>query len=164
MELFNKLGINWRLLIAQLVNFLILLAILYKFLYRPVLKFLDDRTKRIADSLHKADKIDLDFKEASAKREELLTHAKKEAAVILADAQARGEKTYKEKLAQTTAEAKQIVDKAKQAMLDEKTLAVKAAKSEIADMVVQATQKVLEQTVDKGLDEKLVSKILQSVK
>ena len=46
-ELFSKLGIDWKLLIAQIINFLVLLFVLYKFAYRPILSMLEKRTKKI---------------------------------------------------------------------------------------------------------------------
>ena len=54
MELLQKLGIDWRLLIAQLVNFSILVIILYKLLYKPVLKVLNDRKEKIEQGLKDA--------------------------------------------------------------------------------------------------------------
>ncbi|MBI3626774.1 F0F1 ATP synthase subunit B [Candidatus Uhrbacteria bacterium] len=162
MELLTKLGIEWRLLVAQIVNFLILMGVLYKFAYKPVLKHLSDRSSKIAGSLEKARQIDEDFKTATLKREVLLTEAKKQAAAILTEAQGRGDKMYKEKIAQTTAEAKQIVDRAKAALQEEKAAAVREAKNEIAELVVSAAAKVLEKTGKE--DDKFIEQMLHAVK
>ena len=164
MELLEKLGVDWKLLIAQILNFLILLGVLYKFLYKPVLSKLDERTKRIGESLDKADKIDADFKTSSVKNEALLKQAKLEAASIIADAQAKGEKMYQEKLEQTATEAKQIVERAKQMLEDEKGRLLQQAKTDIADLVVRATGKVLEGGLTKEMNDRLVSNILKTVK
>ena len=50
MELFNALGINLKILVAQLINFLVLFIVLYKFGYKPMLKFLDDRKDKIEET------------------------------------------------------------------------------------------------------------------
>ena len=50
MELLHKLGIDWRLLIAQLINFSVLLFVLYKFLYHPILNILEKRRKQIEEN------------------------------------------------------------------------------------------------------------------
>lgn len=164
MELLTKLGIDWKLLIAQMVNFLVLLAVLYKFLYKPLVAFLDARTNKISDSLKKAKEIEVSLKNTQAKVEEMISTAKKEAAKVLAEAQSKSEKIHQEKLAQTTAEAKTIVDRAKTAIQTEKEAMVGQAKTELAELVVKATGKILENTLTKEVDEKLVEKILKGVK
>jgi len=66
MELFAKLGIDWRLLIAQLVNFVILFTALTFLLYKPLIAALDKRRAKIAESLANAEKIGDELKRANA--------------------------------------------------------------------------------------------------
>ena len=72
MELFAKLGIDWRLLIAQLVNFVILFTALTFLLYKPLIAALDKRRAKIAESLANAEKIGDELKRANAESERLL--------------------------------------------------------------------------------------------
>jgi len=58
METLSSLGIDLKILLAQLVNFGILIFLLSKFLYKPVLKMLDQRKKKIAESIKKAEEIE----------------------------------------------------------------------------------------------------------
>ena len=72
MEIFSKLGIDWRLLLAQVVNFLILLFVLRRFAYTPMLRFLEKRKNRIEKGL----------KEGKLATEKLLQIAKKEKEIL----------------------------------------------------------------------------------
>lgn len=164
MELLQKLGIDWKLIIAQIINFLILLGVLYKFLYKPVLNFLDQRSKKISNSLEKASKIEEDFKNTKIKNEAILIEAKKQAAIIIEEAHSKSEQIHKEKITRTAIEAKEVVEKAKQQILDEKEKMVAAAKDQIADLVVNAAAKVLEGAITKEVDSKFVENILKTVK
>ena len=137
---------------------------MYKFVYKPFLIHLDKRSKKIADSLDKARKIDEDFKNAEVKHEAMIVEARKEATAIIEEAEERSEKVHQEKITQTTAEAKDVIDRAKEQINEEKDKAVKAAKAEIGDLVVTATEKVLQEKVSTESDQKLVENILKKVK
>ena len=84
MELLGKLGIDWRLLIAQIINFLLLLVILYRLLYKPVIALLDQRSAKIEKSLQAAQQIEANLKQTESERAQKILAAKKEAAVEVA--------------------------------------------------------------------------------
>jgi len=126
MEALSKLGIDFKVMIAQIINFGILIAVLTKLLYKPILHTLDQRRKRIEESLKMAKEIET----KSAKVEEEMDHkrnvAKKEAAEIVGDAKSTAEKD-RAKILVSAAEESDRVKKAareqieldRQAMLDE---------------------------------------------
>jgi len=72
MEIFNQFGINPLLLLAQVVNFAVLLFILKRFLYKPILKVLEERKKRIEESLKNAEEIEKRLVETAELEEEIL--------------------------------------------------------------------------------------------
>lgn len=93
MEILQQFGINPMLLAAQVVNFLILLFILKKFLYKPLLKVLDERRKKIEDSLKSAEEIEKRLQEtnetvdkmmikASSDIQKMMDEAKKEIGIM----------------------------------------------------------------------------------
>ena len=126
MEALSKLGIDFKVMIAQIINFGILIAVLTKLLYKPILHALDQRRKRIEESLKMATEIET----KSAKMEEEMGHkrdlAKKESAEIVGEAKATAEKD-RAKILISAAEESDRVKKAareqieldRQAMLDE---------------------------------------------
>jgi len=91
MELFNALGINLKILIAQFINFAIFFFVLYKFAYKPMLKFLDDRKQKIEQGLNNAEKANNKLIELEEKEKEIIIQAnlegQKQAKKLLAQAQ-----------------------------------------------------------------------------
>lgn len=83
MDILNQFGVQPVLLAAQVVNFLILLFILKKFLYKPLLKVLDERKKRIEASLKNAEEIERRLAETEAQAEKILARALAEGQKIL---------------------------------------------------------------------------------
>lgn len=75
----EKLGLDWKVLMAQIVNFVLLLIILRKFLYGPLVKMLDERNKRIAGALDDSKKIEEKLLNIEKKEIELLNLAKEKA-------------------------------------------------------------------------------------
>ena len=83
MEILNHFGVNPILLLAQVVNFLILLFILKKFLYKPILKVLEERKSRIEGSLKNAEEIERRLAETEEQSEKILARALAEGQKIL---------------------------------------------------------------------------------
>lgn len=100
MDILNQFGINPLLLAAQVVNFFILLFILKKLLYGPILKVLDDRKKRIEESLKNAEEIERKLRETDERVDQILVKASLEGQKIIDEA---------------TAQANQIIEDAKRA-------------------------------------------------
>ena len=84
-SLLTQLGIDWKLLIAQIINFLVLLAILYKFLYKPVFKILHDREEKIEKSLRQAERIEKNLFESEAEKSKIVAEARNEAGKVIAE-------------------------------------------------------------------------------
>lgn len=108
MEIFKQFGINPLLLAAQIVNFFLLLFILKRFLYKPILKVLEERKKKIEDSLKNAEEIEKRLNEITEKEAEVILRAGKEGQKILQDA---GDE-YKRIIEDAKKEYARIIEKA----------------------------------------------------
>ena len=95
-ELIHKLGIEWKLLLAQIVNFIILLILLRKFLYKPLLKLMNNRRQKIVEGLEKAKKGEEEFQKIAELREKELVKVQGEAEVIIAKAKEVGDEKQQE--------------------------------------------------------------------
>lgn len=164
MELLQNLGIDWRLLIAQLINFVILLAVLYKFLYKPVLKLLHDRSARIEEGLKNADNAEAKLKEASAAYEGKVLEARGEAQKIMETAKKEGEKIKAEVVAAAQKESEKIVASGRSRLNAEKEKMMREAEDELADLVEHATEHVLGQVVTPEIDKQLVEQAVKKVR
>lgn len=164
MELLEKFGINFPVLIAQVVNFLIVLGVLYKFAYKPVLKMLHDRTKMIEDGVKNAEKAKTAVEEAAKKQEQVLAEARTEAQAILTKAREQSAAQGAALLEQSKEEAAKLALKTKADLALEHDQLLKNAKAEVADIVVMVAEKLLKEKVTDEKDRALISKLLEEAK
>lgn len=163
MELIENLGINIPLLIAQIVNFFLLLFILTKFVYKPVLNVLEQRAQRVQKSMNDAKKIEEQIKEIEKMRVEKLHSTEKECGVILEKAKEEAEKTKQELLAYANMEVEKLITKGKEKLKEEKVKIVEELKQQMAAVVVNASSKILEREITKTDEEKLVHAINREI-
>lgn len=163
-EIFEKLGINFNLIVAQAVNFILLLIVLQRFAYKPILKMLNERTEKIEKSLKQAQKIEEELKNTEKIKRVEIEKAKKEAQKIVQEAYEISESKIQESMDRTKAKTKEIVEKAKQEIKAEKEKSIGEAKKEIADLAVQITKKVIGNNISKENQKKLVNETLSKLR
>ena len=132
-ELISKLGIDWRLLVAQIVNFLILLGILYKFLYKPVLAMFEKRASVIEKSLADAKKIEENLTAAETARDAKILEARNEAKKIIEKAHHSAESQVREMMEKSRAAAAAVVKSSREQIAEEQAKMFEAAKGKVAD-------------------------------
>ena len=130
-----------------IANFFILLAILNKLLYKPMLAMLDERKKTIADSLNQAQAARAEADKIKADYEVHLNEAKKEAQEIIARANKMGEEMREEMVTKAKTEAEKVLLKAQAEIAREKDQAVNALRQEVATLAVLAAGKVVSKSL-----------------
>lgn len=160
MEILHKLGIDWKLLIAQGVNFLILLFILKRFVYKPMLAFLEERAKKIEAGLHNADAASLALAKAEAEQKKVLAEAQKQARGIVEEALAVAKRRDTEQLEKTKQEMASLLEASQKDIAESKERALREAKAEIGELVALATEKLVSIKVDAHTDNDLIKKAL----
>lgn len=142
MDILTEFGVKPVLLAAQIVNFLILLFILKKFLYRPILKVLDERKKKIAESLLNAERIEQELFETETAREKKLEQAAKESKKIIEEAIVSAGQLIDEAHQKAQVDIAQMIAKSEAQMARERDRLHQEIKAELADLVVLGMQKV----------------------
>jgi F-type H+-transporting ATPase subunit b len=161
MELLDKLGIDWRLLIAQLINFLILVLILYKFLYKPVLKMLDGRKEKIEKGLRDAEQLGVELEKTKELQAAEIQKAKQEARAIVEEAEKRAEAAGMETKSKTKAEVEKLITVAKNQMIEEKIKMMAEVKKEAAELVIAVAEKVVGKIIDAKAQKNLIEETLR---
>ncbi len=147
-ELFSKLGIDWRLLIANTITFFIVLWVLRKFAFGPIMDVLEKRQKTVGDGLSAAKRSSEELAAIQKDKVEILKAAKTEALAIVHEAKKQGE-TVKAKLAEDAqAEAMATLERTKKLLERERETMVNKAKVELADIIVAASEKVVAVALD----------------
>lgn len=155
------LGISWQGLVAQLVNFGILLALLYFIAYKPIRRMLDERSEKVKASMEQADQM----KEMMAKTEgqvkQELDVARAERQNILVQAEQVGQQLKEEARQQARQDAEVMVAKARSEIERERDEAIAELKREFADLAIMAAEKVINETLDKEKHRKLIEEVLE---
>lgn len=162
-ELIAKLGIDWKLLLANTTTFFIILWLLRKYAYRPILGALDKRQKTINDGLDAAKTATVELEKLRQDREQILKAAKLEAHGIVATATRDAAAVRKETMTATQAESAALLAKTKLEMGRAKVKMLDDAKADLADIVVAATGQVLGKTMDGAANKKLADQALAEV-
>jgi F-type H+-transporting ATPase subunit b len=160
----ESIGINWQLLVAFLVNFLVLFGLLTAILYKPVLRMLDQRSARIKESLEQAEKI----KEQASRSEEQIKAAveaaRKEGQSIIAQASQIAEKIKEEAKDNARKEAEIIIKKAKDEIKLERDKSIGELRAEFANLTILAAEKVIKESLDAQKHRKLINEVLEQSK
>jgi len=142
-ETLQSLGIYWPKLIAQIVNFGIVLFILWKFAYRPVLKILEERRQRVTEAMKNAEHAKAELAKADAARQEILNQANAQATKLIEEARAAAARVQEQETQKAIAAAKDIVDKARQATEVEHARMLADLRREVGRLVVATTGRVV---------------------
>ncbi len=150
------LGIDGGILVAQLVNFFLLLALLSIVLYKPMTKMLRDRSERIARGLADAAEAERRRAQAEADYQKRLEEARREAQAILAQAREAAEKERGAIIASAQAEANALRERAREDIERAQREAEVALRQQMADLAIDAAGQVLGQAVDMPAHRRLV--------
>ena len=155
------LGINLPLLIAQLVNFLILLGLLYLFAYKPILRMFDERSNRIKESMEQTESIKEQAANAEEEARKRIEAASKEGQEAVARAVRTGEEIKQKAQQEARPEAEALIAKARLEIQRERDEAIDGLRSELTDLTVLAAEKVIERSLDKEAHRELIEKVLE---
>ncbi|MDD3486957.1 MAG: F0F1 ATP synthase subunit B [Candidatus Moranbacteria bacterium] len=161
-ELLTKLGVDWKLLIAQIINFLVLLFVLYKFAYGPIVAMLEKRQKKIEKGLADAEEAKKKLEESEKREKEILAKARTEAREILEAARIQSEKMKTDLAEDAKIHAEKIVESAKAEIEQEKQKTISDIKSEIGGLVVAAAEKVVGEKMNDKKDKEIINHILNT--
>lgn len=160
----GTLGINGKIFLAQLINFGVILFVLWKYAFTPVAKMLQQRADKIEKSVHDAGRIETEKQEFEVWKNEAMKEARAQASAIVTQAKTEAEKNREEITAQTKADQQKLIEQTKAQIEAEKTTALKAAKAELADIITNATEKILRGKLDEKKDADLIKESLKEIK
>lgn len=164
MDALQNLGIDFKVLLAQTVNFGIVLFLLTKFLYKPIIHTLESRKKKIETGLKNAEEADLKLQVAETEYFQTLEKAKHETIKILEVARANAEKDRQKILAAAEREAESIRVLAREALEAERQKMSQEMKQKIGELSLFVIEKVLKMDLGESFQQKQLEKALQEVR
>lgn len=156
----DALGLNLVGLVAQFVNFGILLFIMWKFVLPPVQRMLDERRLRIQESLEAADRMRTQALDAERVVQERIEESRAEGRRLVADAQAVAQRIKDDAEAQARGEVEAMRSRAVADIQLERDNAIASLRREFADITVTAAEKVINQSLDRNAHRRLIDEVL----
>ncbi len=160
-SLISTFHIDLKLFIAQLVNFAVVFSVLYFFAFKPLVKTMGERTEKIDKSLKDADEIEKRLALTETEKTEIISAAKKQANLIVEEADKRGEERKAELTLKAKEEIAQVINNEKAKLAQEKQETLKEIKKEVADLVILTVEKVLNEKMTSDKDRELIKKLVK---
>ncbi|PKB83147.1 MAG: ATP synthase F0 subunit B [SAR202 cluster bacterium Io17-Chloro-G9] len=157
----TELGVNLPSLIAYLINFVLLLGILSLFVYRPVMRALDQRSDRVRESLEAADRAREEAATSRTAIEEQVNEARREGQRLLEQAREAADRYREEEMVRARQEAQDFVERARTDIQRERDAAVAEVRTNFGDLAITAAERVIRRSLDRQAHQELVAQVLE---
>lgn len=157
------LSVEPGLLIWTIIIFVILLLILKKFAWGPLLKSLNEREQSIKDSVEKAEYLKQEAEKILAENKALLAKADEDSRKIISEGKELAEKMRNELINKTNEDTSRMITQAKNEIEREKVAALNTLKDEIANLAVQAAGKIIDENLDADKQKKLIDNFINKI-
>ena len=155
------LGVNLPTLLAQVVNFGILFGLMYLVAYKPIMRMLDERSRKIKESMEQTESIKEQAARAEEETKKQFEAAAKEGQEVIARAVRTGEAVQREAQQEARQEAESLITKARAEIQREQDDAIDELRKEFADLTIMAASKVIDRSLDKETHKELIDKTLE---
>ena len=150
-------------MIAQAVNFVIVMFVLWKFAYKPILHIMRERTSTIEKGLEDAKKAEEDLARAKEEEDKIIKEARSESQIILDKAGKDADGLKNEKIEQTKNESEKIITDAKTQIRNEREKMLDELRGELGELVVLASDKITRKKISPEANEQLINDVLEDL-
>ncbi len=157
------LDLDPGMMIWAWITFVVLLLLMYKVAWKPILSTVDKREKTIQDALDKAKHAQENAEKLLSQHEEMMRTAEEEAQKFLRENRDLAEKSKQEILEQARLSAQKLIEKAKQEIEKEKENALLTLRSEVADLAISATRKIIGESLDEAKQRALIAEYVGKI-
>ena len=157
----SGLGINIPWLLAQIVNFTILFGLMYLVAYKPIMRILDERSKKVKESIEQTEFIRQQAEQADEEARKLIEAASKEGQEVIVRAVRTGEEAGRRVQQEARQEAEALIGRARVEIRRERDGAVDELRKQFADLTILAAEKVIDRSLDKEAHRQLIDKVLE---
>lgn len=157
----EALGINLAQLITQIVGISVLLFLLVKFLYRPILKVLDERSARIRESLEAADRAKEQAAASQAQMQDEMQRSREEGQQMIAQAREMAARFRDEEMSKAREEIAAERRRAESDIQRERDAAIEDLRREFAGLAITAAERVVERSLDESAHKDIIDKVLE---
>jgi len=164
MDLLKEFGISPLLLVAQIVNFLIILFLLQRFMYKPVLAMLKKRKETIKEGLKQAEESKLLLEQTEEKQDKIIRKAQEQASKVIDDARAHSKEIFELSEKNSKKQAEQILEDARAQIIQETQEVEKHLAAKVNELSIQLLEKSLKGVFEKREEEEIINKALKNIR
>lgn len=159
----SLISVNPGLIFWTVVTFIVLLIILKKVAWKPILTALDQREAAIKESLEKAERAREEAQKVLDENKSNLAHAEEESKKIIDQSRVYAEKLKEQIIRESKEQAKKIVDDAADEIERKKEAAFNELKTQVAEIAINAAEKILKESLNKETNKKIVDKYINDI-
>lgn len=163
-ELIEQFGINWKLLIAQIINFGILFVVLKKFAYKPILDMLKERQDKISEGLNMHAKAKIELESAEQEKARLIGEGNIQARNLVQKAKSSAEEIEMHAVAETEVKVANIISNAHKEIEKDRNAMLEGVYSESSEVIKEALKKILEKDQLEDTTRNLIKQASQELK
>ena len=157
----GELGFHWPSLIVYLVNFSILLVILYLVAYKPILRVLDQRSNRIQESLEQAERVQREASEQQTAFERQVAEARRESQAQFEEAQQRINQYEQEQRQRADGIVEAELARARAEIQRERDIAVEELRESFGALAVTAAERIIRRSLDENAHREIINEVLE---
>ena len=157
----ETLGIHLPSLLIYLVNFLLVLGLLFLFAYKPILRLMDQRAERIRESLEASERAREEAASSQQVVEDQLVEARREAQRIVEIAREAAERFRAEEMERARGEAENFVSRARSDIQRERDAAIEEVRANFGELAITAAERVVRRSLDRQAHEDLIAQVLE---
>ena len=163
-HLLDNFGVRGDLLVAQIINFCLVTYLLYRFALKPVLQTVEARQKKISEGLQYAEEMKQKLEAAERERVQQMQATQEEAQKILERTKQESEAYLQAQKAAAEKKVTQILEQAQATIASERKQMMSEVRSEVVDLVVATTERVLQNAITPEMRTSLNERALESLK
>ena len=155
------LGINLPTLLAQIINFVILFGILFLVAYKPLMRMLDERSRKIKESMEQTEHIREEAARAEEEAEKRIEAASRDGQEMVTRAVKTGDEIRHKAQDEAKQDSEILIARARAEIQRERDVAIDGLRKEFADLTIMAAEKVIDRSLDKKAHRQIIDKVLE---
>ncbi len=156
-------GVRGDLFVAQLINFVLVLLVLWRFVYKPIIAILDAREKAIAKSMKDVEEISARVKSSEAERNAMISDARKESQAIIEAAMRETDARKNEMIESAKREVERVITRGKEQLAAEREASMVEMRKEIIDIAVRAAAKIATEGMTQKKSQSLAEEVVRKL-
>jgi len=162
-DLIKTFHIDWRLLIAQIINFSIVVVVLGLFALKPLIKMMKEREDKITEGIKHAEEMEEKIKDVAKLKEEEIKQGRKEAQNLIAQAEKKAEDLRQEKIKKTITEIEKMAVDARGRIREERDEMIKSVKDELGALIATALNRVTSNVISEKTHTQVIDDVIKDL-